>query len=541
VNVTSGDTITFDPTAFPPSSPATITPSSELPYITQGNITIDASNAGVILDGSALTGPLYGGPDGLRIVSNGNTVMGLQIYSFPSDGVEINGVENTIGGDRSEGNGSVGQGNVLSGNACAGIGVGGDNNFVEGNLIGTDVTGTHDLGNGLVGMGIGGSNNTIGREDPRYSNFVSGNGQYGIQMGPGASNNHIVGNYVGTNLSGTASIGNDSYGISMEQGAFDNLVKKNLVSGNKVSGILICGGGSDFNTIIGNLVGTDASGVTAIPNMQGVQVACGAAFNRIGGTAPGEANLISGNRGEGVTMTENGHGNMVLGNWIGTTITGDVGLGNGLGIQAVMSEAGTIIGGSSQTEGNLVSGNTWIGIYVHGDGNFIIGNRVGKNASGGGPVPNVGHGVSLVGERNMVQGNQLGYSLQGDGVLVGTGSYNTIRRNSIYGNGGDGIHLEYGGNQMLPAPVILAATKTSISGTACPGCTVEIFSDDEDEGQVYEGIAFTNTSGAFTFTKNSRFLGPHLTATATDLDGNTSGFSEPWGIGGQIYLPIIWK
>jgi hypothetical protein len=539
VSVASGDTITFDPMVFPPSNPVTIKPSSELPYITQGNITIDGSNAGVILDGSALTGAVFGGPDGLRIVSNGNTVRGLQIYSFPSDGVEIDGNENTIGGDSSQGNGPVGQGNVLSGNGCAGVSVQGDNNVVEGDLIGTDVTGTGKFGNVYPGVGIGGSGNIIGRADPRYRNIISGNVQSGIQMGPGASNNHIMGNYVGTDITGMASLGNNPYGITMENGAFNNLVEGNLTSGNRISGILVCGWGSDFNTIIGNLVGTDANGMKAIPNNgSGVQVASGAAFNRIGGTASGEANLISGNN-EGISVTEQGQGNLVLGNLIGTTINGDAALGNGLGVQVVTSDAGTMVGGASQAEGNFISGNHGSGIYVAGDSNFVIGNRIGTNVSSSGTVPNDGHGISVVGERNMLQGNLIAHSIWGHGVHVDTWPYNTIRRNSIYSNGGDGIHLINGGNQMLPAPVITSVTSTSVAGTTCPGCTVEVFSDNEDEGRVYEGSSAADTLGNFTFSKGSRLVGPHVTATATDAEGNTSMFSTAQVVPKLIYLPVI--
>ena len=47
----SGDTITFDPSVFPPMRPVTIALTSGLPEITQGNLTLDASDAGVILDG----------------------------------------------------------------------------------------------------------------------------------------------------------------------------------------------------------------------------------------------------------------------------------------------------------------------------------------------------------------------------------------------------------------------------------------------------------------------------------------------------------
>jgi len=83
--------------------------------------------------------------------------------------------------------------------------------------------------------------------------------------------------------------------------------------------------------------------------------------------------------------------------------------------------------------------------------------------------------------------------------------------------------------------------ETTVSGTACPGCTVEIFSDDEDEGRVYEGSAVANAEGLFGFDKGGPFTGPHLTATATDSSGNTSEFSTPSIVWRSVYLPIILK
>jgi hypothetical protein len=74
------DKITFDPTVFPPDAPVTIRLVNTLPGLNRGNLTIDASNAGVILDGSAITD----GENGLTISSDGNTVRGLQIVNFPN-------------------------------------------------------------------------------------------------------------------------------------------------------------------------------------------------------------------------------------------------------------------------------------------------------------------------------------------------------------------------------------------------------------------------------------------------------------------------
>ena len=141
-----GDTITFDPVVFPPTTPVTISLTSALPQIHQGNLTLDASNAGVILDGTSVPGTWVGG---VQVVSNGNTVQGLQVTNFSGSGIAIGGAYNTVGGDRGVGTGPSGQGNLTSHNDV-GIGLWGSgvySNTVEGNLIGSDATGAVELGN----------------------------------------------------------------------------------------------------------------------------------------------------------------------------------------------------------------------------------------------------------------------------------------------------------------------------------------------------------------------------------------------------------
>src|SRR4030067_920653 len=113
----NGDTITFDPAVFPPDAPVTIFTTSGLPQITQGNLTIDASNAGVILDGRNAHGEWQAG---LEIVSSdANIIRGMQITSFSGPGIAIagNANHNIIGGDRRIGSGPFGQGNLLTFNA----------------------------------------------------------------------------------------------------------------------------------------------------------------------------------------------------------------------------------------------------------------------------------------------------------------------------------------------------------------------------------------------------------------------------------------
>jgi hypothetical protein len=133
-----GDVITFDPEVFPPDAPKTIAVLSSLPSLQQNCLTIDASQAGVILDGSASQDPV-----GLNIDSEFNVVRGLQIIRFTGPGIMLNQTAryNQIGGDPKIGRAPTGQGNRLSLNQ-AGIGVNGaSHNRIEGNLIGWDVLG----------------------------------------------------------------------------------------------------------------------------------------------------------------------------------------------------------------------------------------------------------------------------------------------------------------------------------------------------------------------------------------------------------------
>jgi hypothetical protein len=64
-----------------------------------------------------------------------------------------------------------------------------------------------------------------------------------------------------------------------------------------------------------------------------------------------------------------------------------------------------------------------------------------------------------------------------------------------------------------------------VTGTACANCTVEVFSDNSDEGEVYEDRAIADGGGNWTLDKGAALTGPRLTATATDAAGNTSEFS----------------
>ena len=289
----SGDTITFDLAVFRPDAPATIYVSSELPLISQGNLTIDASNAGVILDGSNIPEDFM---PCLQIISDGNTVQGLQIVNFsPGAGIVLSGgaQNNMVGGDRSIGSGPLGQGNLTS--------------------------------SGDIGIGL---------------------------WGDGTSFNTVTGNLIGTDTSGAAAWGNSSSGIYISEGACHNTI--------------------------------------------------------------GPYNIVAYNQ-DGITICDS---------------------------------------------------------------------------------------------------NSLG---------------NTVTRNSIHDNEHQGIDVFEGANIELSTPLIIDfdLVAGTVAGTACANCTIEIFSDSSNEGEVYEGQTTAGGTGVFAFDKSASFTGAHLTATATDADGNTSEFSAP--------------
>ena len=240
----------------------------------------------------------------------------------------------------------TGPGNVISGNG-AGIGVLFYNSAVadvaiEGNIVGADATGMHELSNLATGIGLNSVQGvTIGGTAAGSGNLISGDNEDGSQanilLDGTSSGNLIEGNLIGTDITGEGRLpllpGDVSgFGVRMSDGASDNTVggttaaARNIISGVDGTGIFIDSTAGAGNVVLGNYVGTDETGSLALGNAgDGILIA--AAGNAVGGTVAGAGNVISGNTGDGVGLTA-GSGVVVQGNWIGTNALGSAALAN---------------------------------------------------------------------------------------------------------------------------------------------------------------------------------------------------------------------
>ena len=244
----SGDTITFDPSVFPPDAPATISLSNGLPPLGLGYMTIDASNAGVILDGSNITVPEF--QHGITITSDNNIVRGLQIVGFSDAGIGLYGQYNIIGGDRSIGDGPLGQGNLISGNHF-GIGLWGETtsrNTIRGNYIGITLDGTAARGNVQDGIHSNGAAQNLVTD-----NVIGGNGNAGIQLCCVLDGRNVVtGNLIGVGLTGIP-LGNDLAGVLIHS-THHNVVGPGNVIAHNLGGGMSFWENTPYNTVTQNSI-----------------------------------------------------------------------------------------------------------------------------------------------------------------------------------------------------------------------------------------------------------------------------------------------
>ena len=398
--------------------------------------------------------------------------------------------------------------------------------------------------------------------------------------------NQVTGCFIGTDSLGAMPLPNrngvvlfgDGENQSSIQGAGiggSDRASRNIISGNLSSGIAFGFFTSD-SVAEGNLIGTNAAGVGAVPNGVGVAVNSAGRI-RIGGAGPGAGNVISGNADAGIIVAFSAY-TTIQGNRVGTTAVGDTALPNRFGIECE-SDLSTSIGGTEPGAGNVTSGNSLDGvlIFFRASGDRVVHNLIGTDVTGQLPLGNGRNGVTI---RSVSDGNVVGGASDdarnviafngATGVAVGfdsadSSSADSVLRNSIHDNGGLGIDLgsngvtpndpadvDAGPNGLQNFPVLTGAVSSAgmwtVTGTldSTPSTTfsVEFFSNSScdpsghGEGQVPLGSisVTTEASGraAFQMTIPAP-LDPvgFMTATATDPEGSTSEFSA------CIAVPIV--
>jgi titin len=368
-----------------------------------------------------------------------NMVSGNRIGLLPSGGADGNATgvairdgskSNVVGGTTAAAR------NVISANG-EGVVVddpGATANKVQGNFIGVAPNGATAMGNTAAGISIGAANNTIGGTATGAGNVISGNGGGGVAItGAIANGNVVAGNRIGTNLAGTAAVPNSAFGVRVV--AAGNTIggttaaARNIISGNAQIGVYVIGPTTTGNVVAGNFIGTTANGAAALPNGTGVVVANEADDNTIGGNRSTSRNVISGNTNTGVSINDQGTtGNVVAGNDIGPNLAGTAALPNQTGV--IVTEAdGNTIGGTSAARRNVISGNTFRGV----DLSFFdtTNNRISANFIGTAPsgTAAMANGDTGVNVTFRADANTIGGATSGE-------------RNVISGNAGQGVAVQ---------------------------------------------------------------------------------------------------
>ena len=459
----------------------TLTPLSALPVITTSVVVDGTSQAGFA--GSPLFEINFNdtGSQGIEISAGGSTIRGL-----------------TING--------VGTGDLIILDTAG-------NNTIAGDFLGTNNTGTAaDLPqlNNLSGAGIRiqgtSSNNTIGGITAADRNIISGNGGAGVFIAAGSTGNSVKGNYIGTDVTGTA----------------------------------------------------------AIPNL-GDGIFLAGSSNNIGGIVSGAMNLISGNTGSGIQATTDSQ-NTIQGNFIGTDVTGLLAVGNGGNGMTLFGSTNDVIGGAAAGAGNVISGNTGNGIELEGTlggssgtpatGVTITGNLIGVGAGSSlatasvtGLIANGGHGIQSLDDHNTaILGNTIGYALAKNGWQVDSGPGDTIKQQGFVTSNGQttGKPINRAAAQPVPTPTsaVFDAVSKSVTvqgtfhDTAKTSYTIDVYGQQVAIAGAFTGPMLfeigqisvkTDAKGNATFAKEiaqsffpSSFAGDEIAMTA---GGDTSEFS----------------
>lgn len=534
-NVGGADRITF---AIAGAAPHEISLLSALPPITEA-VSIDGytqtgARANSLVAGVdavvnvGLVGNQANGADGLVVNAPDVTIRGLSFVRFDGPGIRVNaaGLRTAIAGNWiglpavaaltpagttvcgnnfgvmvieaavTIGGAAPAAKNVIACNINAGIAViDAADVSIEGNVIGLDVDGTPE-GNG-DGIRVSAAAGTA-----IHDNVISGNDGEGVALEDAARATRLTRNFVGLGFDGATAAGNGRTGIQILQ-ATDTVVGTgvdgNVISANGSSGLSV-GNAVDGTTIVGNRIGTDASGLLPRGNgNHGISISSNNTSDvRV------DANVVAANAASGVRLDEANRVVLVR-NRIGVDLDGRA-MGNlGHGVFVDDSDE-SVVGGLAADDANVIANNGGAGIAVAQTGadNQFLRNAIGANGG-------------------------LGIDLGVDGPTAN-----------------DALDADDGPNGFQNAPTLTAATRNGdgtlsiagrYEGAADATFRVELFaSPAADPSGFGEGVSFvgtidvtTDAAGSATFAFDSAAaiaLGVFASATATSSAGDTSEFSN---------------
>jgi PKD repeat protein len=396
--------------------------------------------------------------------------------------------------------------------------------------------------------------------------------RYIVLDGPDASNNTIIGNWLGFTTAGAPTSYRSDYPVLMQGGAHHNVMgTPNLadrnVSGNGRKGTEVWGAGTDHNVIQNNLFCTAPNGATAVCN-NAVDLDHGPKHTLVGGFGPNERNVVGRTTLNGLEMS---HGytfdeacpcddgvewqinhNQFIGNWLGFLPDG----GYNAAHRVAQSNPSTADNGNginmydgsnfNLAEGNIISA-VWDGIQTMSDNaeqNVIRNNIIGVSPKGeAAPVGRWGIVARLSTDTHLIEGNTIrnvasgvtGFTnVGGGGIGLTHPAVRFVRmsKNIISNTTGPAIVLQpdpnnpsTGANNLQAPPTITSATTVTVSGTGVNGATVEVYRADRPAGQSglpVEYLGATVVSGGTWSLPVSVADGDRVTALQTPTNGNTS-------------------
>lgn len=404
---------------------------------------------------------------------------------------------------------------------------------IKGNIVGLSADGLIDLGNENDGIGIFAEavGVTIGGPLEGERNIISGNGANGINIGYDVENVIIQGNYIGTDITGEVAAGNDSLGVNISDGdraqiitniviGGDTEAKGNIISGNGNSGIYI---DADNVTISANKIGTNPAGLACIQNgNQGIQNSALTTNMLIGGDTLGERNIIGCSTNDGLYLEGS---TTVQGNYIGVGGDGETDLGSGMGA-GINFLGEVIIGGDTVAKGNLIRYFQGIAIKATApsgssliQNNRILDNNIGVSIFG--MTSNRSPIVTLL-QNSITNNTQIGIDLGNDS----DDDYNVDGVGGSVQNINDDNDTDSGPNGYLNHPIVLMTMQDGADTRVLYGLNVpvgfyrvEFFTNPTHgvstsgfgEGETYEDYVILSKTieGFETYTK-----------TLTDVDLN---------------------